>query len=95
MKTTDITRLFIGARNEFEVEVVFGNERNKSPKEGHDYDEIIVVLEGVIKLERSDQKEITTHSKHDLIFIPKGTVHQIIGEEVPVKLVIIHPERVE
>ena len=95
MKPPDITRLFIGARNEFEVEVVFGNEKNQSPKEGHDYDEIIVVVEGVIKLERSDQKEITTHSRHDLIFLPKGTVHQIFGEEVPLKLVIIHPQRVE
>jgi quercetin dioxygenase-like cupin family protein len=91
----DITRLFKGPENEFEVEVVFAREGNQSPKEGHTYDEIIVVTEGTIELERSDEKEVCIHSKYDFIFLPKTTVHQITVKEAPVKLVIIHPDRSE
>lgn len=96
MEPPDITRVFRGARNEFEVEIVFADrEGGKSPKEGHAYDEIIVVTEGTIELERSDRQEISTHSKFETIFLPKSTVHQITVKKVPVKLVIIHPERNE
>jgi quercetin dioxygenase-like cupin family protein len=93
MQPPDITRVFKGPQNEFEVEIVFANEGNQSPKEGHTYDEIIVVADGVIELERSDRAEIGTHSKCDTIFLPKETVHQITVKNAPVKLVIIHPER--
>jgi len=95
MKPPDITRVFIGAGMEFEVEIVFSEESNQSPREGHKYDEIILVVEGVISLERDDQEEITTHSKLDTIFLPKGTVHQITVVEAPVKVVIVHPDRSE
>jgi quercetin dioxygenase-like cupin family protein len=95
MPPPDITRVFRGAQNEFEVEIVFAREEGQSPKEGHTYDEIIVVTEGVIDLERSDRDEISTHSKYDRIILPKGTVHQITAKETPMKLVIIHPDRRE
>lgn len=93
MQPPDITRVFKGPRNEFEVEIVFAGEGNQSPREGHSYDEIIVVTHGVIELERSDQHEIRTHSAYDTIFLPKGTVHQITVKEAPVRIVIIHPDR--
>ena len=93
MQPPDITRVFKGTQNEFEVEIVFARQGNQSPKEGHTYDEIVVVADGVIELERSDRKEISTHSKYDCIFLPKGTVHQITVKKAPVKVVIIHPER--
>lgn len=92
MQPPDITRVFKGANNEFEVEIVFAGEGNQSPKEGHTYDEIIVVAEGVIELERSDRPNKSTHPKYDTIFLPKSTVHQITIKEAPVKLVIIHPD---
>ena len=95
MQPPDITRVFKGAGNEFEVEIVFAQEANQSPKEGHTYDEIIVVTNGVIELERSDREGKETYSKYDYIFLPKNTEHQITGKEVPVKLVIIHPDRNE
>ncbi len=95
MQPPDITRVFKGPGNEFEVEIVFAREGNQSPKEGHTYDEIIVVTNGVIELERSDREGIETHSKYDYIFLPKDTVHQITVKEAPVKVVIIHPERQE
>lgn len=95
MQPPDITRLFKGPRNEFEVEIVFAREGGQSPKEGHIYDEIIVVTDGVIELERSDRQEVSTHSKYETIFLPKSTVHQITVKKAPVKLVIIHPERNE
>jgi quercetin dioxygenase-like cupin family protein len=93
MQPPDITRVFKGAQNEFEVEIVFAREGNQSPKEGHTYDEIIVVADGVIELDRDDQEQISTHSKYDTVFLPKGTVHQITVKKAPVKVVIIHPER--
>ena len=95
MQPPDITRVFKGPGNEFEVEIVFAGEGNQSPKEGHTYDEIIVVTDGVIELERSDREGVETHSKYDYIFLPKDTVHQITVKEAPVKVVIIHPERQE
>ena len=95
MQKPDITRVFKGPGNEFEVEIVFAQEGNQSPKEGHAYDEIIVVTDGVIALERSDQEGIETYSKNDYIFLPKGTVHQITAKEGLVKAVIIHPDRSE
>ena len=95
MQPPDITRVFKGPQNEFEVEIVFARESNQSPKEGHTYDEIIVVTDGVIELERSDREENSTHSKYDTIFLPKETVHQITVKKAPVKVVIIHPERQE
>jgi len=58
MQPPDITRVFKGARNEFEVEIVFAQNTNQSPKEAHTYDEIIVVMNGVIKLDRSDREGI-------------------------------------
>ena len=91
----DITRIFKGPRNEFEVEIVFAREGNQSPREGHTYDEIIVVTDGVIELQRSDRKEVSTHSRYDTLFLPRATVHQITVKKAPVKLVIIHPERQE
>ena len=95
MQPPDITRVFKGPGNEFEVEIVFARQGNQSPKEGHVYDEIIVVTDGVIELERSDRQGIETHSKYDYIFLPRDTVHQITVKEAPVKVVIIHPERQE
>ena len=95
MQPPDITRVFKGAGNEFEVEIVFARENNKSPKEAHAYDEIIVVAEGTIELERTDQQETGTHSKFETIFLPRSTTHQITVKKAPVKLVIIHPERNE
>ena len=95
MQPPDITRVFKGARNEFEVEIVFAQEANQSPKEAHTYDEIIVVTAGVIELERSDREGVETYSKYDSVFLPKNTEHQVTGKEVPVKLVIIHPDRIE
>ena len=95
MQPPDITRVFKGPGNEFEVEIVFASEDGQSPKEGHTYDEIIVVTDGVIELERSDRQEVSTHSKYETIFLPKSTVHQITVKKAPVKLVIIHPERNE
>ena len=95
MQPPDITRLFKGARDEFEVEIVFAQVANQSPKEAHRYDEIIVVTNGVIELERIDREGIEAYSKYDYIFLPKNTVHQITAKEVPVKIVIIHPDRHE
>jgi quercetin dioxygenase-like cupin family protein len=95
MQHPDITRVFKGPQNDFEVEIVFAREGNQSPKEGHTYDEMIVVTDGVIELERSDQQEVSTHSKYETAFLPKSTIHQITVKKAPVKLVIIHPERNE
>jgi quercetin dioxygenase-like cupin family protein len=94
MQPPDITRVFIGPQMEFEVEIVFAKEGNQSPEEVHEYEEVIVVIEGVVGLTRGPGTESETYSKYDTIVLPAGTVHQITVVEAPVKVVIIHPERV-
>jgi len=93
MQPPDITRVFKGLQMEFEVEIVFANEENQSPEEAHEYDEIIVVTEGVIDLTRGPGTEAERYSKYDTIVLLAGTVHQITVVEAPVKIVIIHPDR--
>ena len=93
MQPPDITRVFKGLQMEFEVEIVFANEGNQSPEEGHEYDEIIVVTEGVIDLTLGTDTEPERYSKYDTIVLPAGTVHQMTVVDAPVKVVIIHPDR--
>ena len=93
MQPPDITRVFKGLQMEFEVEIVFGNEGNQSPEEAHEYDEIIVVTDGVIELTRGPGTDAETYSKYDTVVLPPGTVHQIEAKGGPAKLVIIHPDR--
>jgi quercetin dioxygenase-like cupin family protein len=95
MQPPDITRVFKGLQMEFEVEIVFANEGNQSPEEAHEYDEIIVVTEGVIDLTRGPDTETERYAKYDTIVLPAGTDHQISVVEAPVKVVIIHPDRGE
>ena len=95
MQPPDITRVFKGLQMEFEVEIVFANEGNQSPEEGHDYDEIIVVTEGVVDLTRGPGTEPETYGKYEMVVLPAGTVHQISVKKAPARLVIIHPERGE
>lgn len=89
----DITRLFIGAGNEFEVEVVLAGSEDMSPKEPHDFLEYIVVVTGAVILERSDEETPQKHVAPALIELPPGTVHQLDILEDDTKLVIIHPDR--
>ncbi|ADD67841.1 Cupin 2 conserved barrel domain protein [Denitrovibrio acetiphilus DSM 12809] len=87
----DISRLFIGARNEFEVETVFAKEGAVSPDEAHEYDEILVLLEGEIELQLGEKVENLTGLA--MKEIPAGTRHVIRSKTTPVKIVIIHPDR--
>ncbi len=91
----DITRLFKGPKNDFEVEVVFAGLGDESPKESHTFDEIIVVTAGSMELERSDQAATRDYKTPSYIVIPAGVDHQIRPHETPTKLVIIHPDRQE
>ncbi len=94
MYVPDITRIFRGARNEFEVEIVFAEESGESPRESHPFDEILVLLEGVIELERSDGEATRTYSPICLVEIPSGVEHVIKTREPPIKVIVIHPQRV-
>ena len=89
----DITRLFKGPKNEFEVEVVFAGLGDRSPKESHTFDEIILVLAGSINLERSNEEKTSSFKPLDLIKIPAGVEHVIIPQVTPTKILVIHPER--
>ncbi len=89
----DITRLFKGPDNEFEVEVVFAQLGEKSPKESHAFHEIILILEGSINLERSDEEQSGIFKPLELIELPAGVDHIITIRETPTKLLVIHPER--
>ncbi len=89
----DISRLFIGTGNEFEVETVFAKKGSISPDEAHPFDEILVVLEGELDLELDTGVEIL--SGVTLKELPAGTRHVIKVKQTPTKLVIIHPDRSE
>lgn len=88
----DITRLFIGAGNEFEVETVFAEKGAVSPDESHPFDEIMVLLEGEIELELDSGVE--TLSGVTLKELPAGTRHVTRVKKTPTRIVIIHPDRV-
>lgn len=89
----DISRLFIGAMNEFEVETVFGKEGSVSPDESHDFDEILVLLNGRIELQLGEEKEQL--SGLTMKEIPAHTRHIISILETPTRAVIIHPDRLK
>jgi quercetin dioxygenase-like cupin family protein len=88
----DISRLFIGARNEFEVETVFAEQGAVSPDESHPFDEIMVLLEGELDLELDSGVE--TLSGLAMKKLPAGTRHVTRVKKAPAKVVIIHPNRV-
>ncbi|WP_432735120.1 cupin domain-containing protein [Maridesulfovibrio sp. FT414] len=87
----DISRLFIGAKNEFEVETVFAQKGAVSPDESHSFDEILVLLEGEIELETDSGVE--TLSGLTMRTIPAGTRHVSRIQTTPTRIVIIHPDR--
>ena len=89
----DISRLFIGARNEFEVETVFAKDGSVSPDEAHEFDEILVLLDGTIELQLD--KKVETLSGLTMKEIPAGTRHIIKSKETPTRIVIIHPNRLK
>lgn len=89
--TPEISRLFIGARMEFEVETVFAKEGSVSPDEAHEYDEILVLLDGSVELRLDDR--IIPIKGLSMYEIPAGTRHIIRAKETPTRLVIIHPDR--
>ena len=89
----DISRLFIGAGNEFEVETVFAKKGAVSPDESHPFDEIMVLLEDELDLELDTGVE--TLSGLTLKELPAGTRHMIRVKQTPTKVVIIHPDRRE
>ena len=88
----DITRLFKGPRNEFEVEVVFAQAGENSPPESHPYEEIVLLLEGAIDIKLSGEDKDRSLKPLDLIKIPVGTEH-VIKAKTPMKLLVIHPDR--
>lgn len=93
LKIPDITRLYKGPQNEFEVEIVFAEEGGVSPKESHPFLELIIVTDGSITLKRSDKEEDLNYSSSVLIEVPAGVEH-VIKNDIPTKLVIIHPRRI-
>jgi len=91
----DITRLFKGHKNQFEVEVVFAKDGDpSSPRESHTYDEIFLLLEGSVDLELSNEDEIRKLKPLDLVEIPAGVIHVISPKATPSKFLIIHTNRV-
>ena len=88
----DIIRLFKGARNEFEVEVVFAEGGDQSPRESHTYDEILLVLEGTVNIELSNEEKGRSLKPLDLVKIPAGVEHVMTGN-TKAKILVIHPDR--
>jgi len=88
-----ISRLFVGAANEFETELVFAPKGAISPREAHSYDEILVVVTGRMQITYGDLDAPEVHAATSLIEIPAGTTHQQTVLEDDTKIVVIHPDR--
>lgn len=90
-----ISRLFVGPTNQFEPELVFAEKGCVSPREEHSFDELIVVVQGKVKITFDNLDEPEIHEANTLVEVPAGTMHQITSLEDENKLVIIHPDRSE
>lgn len=88
-----ISRLFVGAFNEFETELVFAQKGCVSPREAHTFAELIVVVAGKIQITYENLDEPEFYEANSLIEVPAGTMHQISSLHEDNKLVIIHPDR--
>ncbi len=88
----DITRIFKGIKNEFEVEIVFTEEGEESPEESHPYDEFVVVIDGGVVV-RSGNVTGKVYTAPCFIHIPAKTEHQFMPTTTPTKVVVIHPNR--
>ena len=93
MNMPDITRIFKGAKNEFEVEIVFSDEAGGSPRESHPFSELVIVTDGSVQLERSDKEEVQSYTAPALVEIPAGVEH-VLSSDAAMRIVIIHPHRV-
>jgi len=89
----DITRLYKGIHEEFEVEVVFAGPEDTSPREAHPFEEFIFVAMGSVILTRDDEPTPATYRAPAFIHLPSDVEHVIDAQEAPTKVVIIHPDR--
>jgi quercetin dioxygenase-like cupin family protein len=88
-----ISRLFVGAFNEFETELVFAEKGCVSPREAHNFAELIVVVAGKVQITYENLDEPEFYEANSLIEVPAGTIHQLTSLSEENKLVIIHPDR--
>jgi len=91
----DITRVFKGPENDFEVEIVYAGSEDTSPKEAHEYVEYIFVAKGSMSLSRSDQPESVIYTAPATVEIPCGVEHVIDVREDGSRLIVIHPDRTD
>jgi quercetin dioxygenase-like cupin family protein len=89
----DITRMFRGPLNDFEVEVVFGGVEDTSPYEAHTYEEYVFLAEGEIVVTRDDRDEPETFTGPAYLHVPIGVMHSFDLRKDPTRLVVIHPAR--
>ena len=87
----DITRLFKGMHMEFEVEVAFAEEGEQSFRETHDYEEIVVMVEGSCLAELDGKERLL--KPYDLVVVPAVVEHIWKLKATPTKMVVIHPKR--
>ena len=89
----DITRMFRGPLNDFEVEVVFGGTEDTSPYEAHTYEEYVFLAEGEVVVTRDDKDEPERFTGPAFMHVPTGVMHSFDLRTTPTRLVVIHPAR--
>jgi len=89
----DITRMFRGPLNDFEVEVVFGGTEDTSPYEAHTYEEYVFLAEGEIVVTRDDRDEPEQMVGPAFLHVPAGVNHSFDLRVTPTRLVVMHPDR--
>ena len=78
---------------EFEVEVVFADTDDASPREAHPYDEYVFVAKGAILVTRDDHEAPELVEGPAFFHIPPNTHHVFDVKKAPTHVVVIHPER--
>nr|NIS39758.1 hypothetical protein [Desulfuromonadales bacterium] len=75
-----------------QVETVIARNGENLPAGRPVRNEIIVIVEGSISLEREDCAEAELHVATETIEIPAGVKRRIVAHQSPTHLVLIHPQ---
>lgn len=88
----EISTLRAGSRGEFRVEAMVGRNGEVFGPETLAHEKILVVAEGMISLQRSDDEQEQLHTAVESIHIPAGITHRVKVHATPTKLVTILPD---
>lgn len=85
-------RIDAGEKREFQVEVIIANNGEVFGPMILAHEKILVIAEGMVSVERSDNDTEELHAATETLYIPAGVSHRVKAHASPTKLVVICPE---